>query len=125
MNLSRNFMAIGSLYIILGVAIGMYMGASNDHTLIPLHAHINLLGFVLPMAFGLTYAVFPGAGDNGLARAHFWLHQVGTFVLVVMLALLLTGRIAEQAMFPIAPLAEVLVLLGLVAFATNVFRKVR
>lgn len=125
MNLSRNFIAIGSLYIIVGVAIGIYMGASNNHDLVPLHAHVNLLGFVLPMAFGLTYAVFPAAGDNGLARAHFWLHEVGTLVLLVMLALLLTGRIGEEAMVPTAPIAELLVLLGLVAFAVNVFRGVR
>jgi len=123
MNLSRNFIVIASLYIILGVAIGIYMGASNNHDLAPLHAHINLLGFVLPMVFGLTYAVFPAVGDNGLARAHFWLHEVGTFVLLIMLALLLTGRIGEEAMVPIAPIAELLVLLGLVTFAVNVFRK--
>jgi hypothetical protein len=125
MNISRNFIAIASLYIILGVGIGMYMGGSGDHTLIPVHAHINLLGFVLPMAFGITYHLFPAAGGSTLAKAHFWLHQIGALILLVMLTLFLTGKIAETAMFPIAPLAELAVLLGLVAFAVNVWQHVR
>ena len=59
MNVSRSFILMGALFIILGVGIGMYMGGSVDHTLVPVHAHVNLLGFVLPLAFGLTYKVFP------------------------------------------------------------------
>ena len=125
MNTSRNFMVIASLYIIVGVGIGMYMGGSGDRTLIPVHAHINLLGFVLPMAFGITYHLFPAAGGSSLARAHFWLHQIGALVLLVMLALRLTDKISEAAMFPVAPLAELAVMLGLVAFAVNVYRHVR
>lgn len=125
MNVSRSFILIASLFIILGVGIGMYMGASQDHTLVPVHAHVNLLGFVLPMAFGLTYHLFPAIGQSGLARAHFWLHLAGSLVLLVMLWSLLAGQITEAAMFPIAPLAELLVLLGLIAFAVNVFRGVR
>lgn len=125
MSTSRNFMVIASLYIIIGVGIGMYMGGSNDRTLVPVHAHINLLGFVLPMVFGITYHLFPAAGGSALARAHFWLHQIGALVLLVMLTLLLTGNIAESAMFPVAPIAELAVLLGLFAFAVNVFRHAR
>lgn len=125
MNVSRSFILVASLFIILGVGIGMYMGASQDHTLVPVHAHVNLLGFVLPMAFGLTYHLFPAIGQSSLARAHFWLHLVGSLVLLVMLWSLLAGQITEAAMFPIAPLAELLVMLGLIAFAVNVFRGVR
>lgn len=125
MNLSRGFMGIGSLYIILGVGIGMYMGGSGDHTLVPLHAHINLLGFVLPMIFGVTYHLFPETANSALAKAHFWLHEIGVLVLLVMLWLLLAGKIAETAMFPIAPVAELAILLGLICFALNVWRGVR
>ena len=125
MNVSRYFITTASLFIILGVGIGMYMGASQDHTLVPVHAHVNLLGFVLPMAFGLTYHLFPAIGQSPLARAHFWLHLAGSLVLLVMLWSLLAGQITEAAMFPIAPLAELLVMLGLIAFAVNVFRGVR
>jgi len=122
MQISRNFLVIGSLFLLLGITLGMYMGGSGDHSLMPLHAHINLLGFALMTLFGIVYRVIPAMAESGLAKAHFWLHLVGAVVLLVMLALLLTGRIAESAMAPIAPLAELLVLIGVGTFAVNLWR---
>jgi cbb3-type cytochrome oxidase subunit 1 len=125
MNVSRGFLVTAPFYMIVGVLIGMYMAASNDHDLLPAHAHINLLGFVLMMLFGLAYHQFPAAGATMLARAHFWLHQVGSLVLLVMLFLLFTDRISEAAMVPLAPLAQVAILLGLICFAVNMIRHAR
>jgi len=53
MNIARNFIVIGSIYLIVGITLGMYMGGAGDHTLAPLHAHINLLGFTLMTVFGV------------------------------------------------------------------------
>ena len=125
MNVSRNFMVIGSLYILVGYPIGMYMGGSNDNALLPVHAHINLLGFTLMMIFGLVYRQFPEMAASGLAKVHFWLHQVGTLVLLVMLFLLFTGRISEAAMVPLAPILEVAILVGALCFAWNLYRNAR
>jgi hypothetical protein len=122
MRVSRNFMVVGSVYILVGVLLGMYMGGSGDHTLYPVHAHINLLGFTLMMIFGLVYHQFPAMADSGLARAHFWLHQAGVLLLVIMLFLMFTGRIGEEAMFPLAPIAELAILVGLLCFGLNVYR---
>ncbi|MCX7644055.1 MAG: hypothetical protein N2Z62_02015 [Rhodobacteraceae bacterium] len=125
MDIPRGFMVIGSLYLLLGIGFGIYMGASGDHTLAPLHAHINLLGFVLMTVFGLVYRQYPAMAASGLATAHFWVHQLGALVLMVLLFLLMTGRITEAAMTPAAPVAELLVLLGVVAFAANALRNAR
>lgn len=122
MNISRGFMVIGSLYIIFGILIGMYMGGSQDHSLAPAHAHINLLGFTLMMIFGLIYRAIPAMANSILAKVHFWFHQVGTLVLVTMLVMLFSGRIGEDSMFPVAPIAELLVLVGTISFAINLFR---
>lgn len=124
MSVTRLFMGIGSLYLVLGIMLGIYMGASGDHSLALLHAHINLLGFVLMTVFGVVYHLFPAAGSSTLARAHFWLHLVGSVVLLIMLGLLLSGRITEAAMFPVAPIAELAILLGILAFSVNVWRHV-
>lgn len=122
MNISRGFLVIGSLYIIVGIVIGMYMAASQDHTLAPAHAHINLLGFALMMIFGLAYRVIPTMATPMLAKAHFWMHQIGTLVLTTMLVLLFSGKITEASMAPLAPIAQLLILLGVVSFAINLFR---
>lgn len=121
MQISRNFLVIGSAFLLLGIVLGMYMGGTGDHTLAPLHAHINLLGFALMTLFGIVYRVIPAMAEVSLAKAHFWLHLVGAVVLLVMLALLFTGRITEAAMAPLAPLAELLVLIGVGTFALNLW----
>lgn len=119
MLISRNFLLVGSLFLIIGISIGIYMGASGDRTLAPLHAHINLLGFVLMSVFGLVYKAFPNMAASGLATIHFWLHTVGSIVLLIMLGGLLTGRISEAAMVPVAPIAEVAILVGIICFVLN------
>lgn len=125
MNVARGFLVIGPLYLIAGVVIGMYMGAADDHTLAPAHAHINLLGFTVMMLFGLAYWLIPAAGVSRLARVHFWVHQAGSLVLAVMLVLLFSGKLTEAQMVPLAPIAELAVLVGLLCFAWNMFRYAR
>jgi hypothetical protein len=123
MNISRNFLIIGSLYLTIGVLIGMYMGGSGDHTLAPLHAHINLLGFTLSVWFAISYRVFAEMGANRMAVWHFWLHTVGGVVLLVMLALLMTGNVGEDSSLLVAlPIAELAILLGVISFLVNAWR---
>lgn len=115
-------MLVGIVFLILGIPVGMYMGGSGNMALAPLHAHLNLLGFVLMTVFGLVYRVIPAMGTIGLARAHFWLHMIGSIGVFVMLFLLLTGRITEAGMAPVAPLAELLVFIGILCFAWNLIK---
>ncbi|MEZ5912755.1 MAG: hypothetical protein R3D84_11470 [Paracoccaceae bacterium] len=122
MNVSRSFLLVGVVYLVIGIGFGMHMGASGDHGFMPLHAHINLLGFVLMTLFGILYRIIPAMAAANLARIHFWLHQVGAAILVMMLFLLFSGQVSEAAMFPIAPLAELLVLLATLVFAVNLWR---
>ena len=122
MNISRNFLLIGTLYLLTGVTLGMYMGGSGDHSMAPVHAHINLLGFTLMAVFAFAYKLFPAMGNSKLALVHFWLHQIGVIILIVLLFLLFTGNIAEQSMFPLAPLSEALVWIGVAVFGVNVFQ---
>lgn len=123
MNISRNFMVIGSLYLLVGILLGSYMGGSGDHTLAPVHAHINLLGFTLMTVFGIAYRLIPALASSVLATVHFWLHQIGALVLLVGLFLLMSGTVGEGIGI-IFPVAEVAVLVGALCWAINVFKTV-
>lgn len=125
MALSRNFLIIGALYLVIGILLGSYMGASGDHALAPVHAHINLLGFTLMSVFGLIYRVFPEMAASALARAHFWLHQLGAVVLLVGLFLMMGQIASPDAVGPILPVAELAILLGTLAFLLNLLRAAR
>jgi hypothetical protein len=123
MNISRGFLVIGSLYLLVGIGFGMHMGASGDHSMAPVHAHINLLGFTLMTVFGLAYRLIPALTDGWMGKAHFWLHQIGALALLVGLALLISGRVAEASIGPVLMVSEILVALGALIWAANVWTK--
>ena len=122
MNISRGFLVIGSLYLLVGVLLGSYMGGSGDHSLAPVHAHINLLGFTLMTLFGLAYRVMPGMAGTMLGRAHFWLHQAGALVMLVTLFLMMNGQLPEATAAMVLPVAEVVVFLGMACWSVNLVR---
>lgn len=122
MDVSRGFLIMGSLYLLVGIVFGGYMGASGDHSLFPVHAHINLLGFTLMTVFGLAYRLLPALIEGWMARAHFWLHQIGVFALLVALFLMMSGRVAESSVGPFMPVFEGLILLGAIIWAGNLMR---
>ncbi len=120
MNISRNFLLIGVVWIIAGMILGSWMGATNDHTLMPLHAHMNLLGFVLPAVFALTYRSWPAVGQSRLATLHFWMHTAGAVILMGLLYLLFTGRVTgESPLAILAPVSEALIIVGVALFGWN------
>jgi cbb3-type cytochrome oxidase subunit 1 len=89
MRLSDICLASAVAAAILGMMLGLAMGASEDFTLAPAHAHLNLLGWVTMALMGLYYRGSPATHwpaariQVALALAGFWSMPVG---LAVMLA---------------------------------------
>jgi hypothetical protein len=123
MSISRNFLVMGALYLVVGILFGAYMGGSGDHTLAPVHAHINLLGFTLMTIFGLAYRLMPALAEGLLPKLHFWLHQVGSLGLLLGLFMLMTGKVAEATIGPVFPVLEGAILLGAVLWLVNLIRR--
>ena len=123
MNISRGFIVMGAVYLVVGIIFGSYMGGSGDHSLAPVHAHINLLGFTLMTVFGLGYRMIPGLGDGTLPKVHFWLHQTGAFGLLLGLFLMMSGRVADTTIGPVFPVLEGAILLGAVLWLVGVVRR--
>ena len=113
---------LGTVLLICGVAIGMHMGPSADYTFKPLHVHLNLLGFTLMSVFALVYKVFDAMSANVLARVHFWLHCVGSVVLLAGLFLMLKKAASEAVLGPIFMLSELAILIGLLLFLWNTYK---
>jgi hypothetical protein len=122
MNISRGFIVTGAVYLIVGIGFGSYMGGSGDHSLAPVHAHINLLGFTLMTAFGIGYRLIPGLAEGLLPKLHFWLHQIGALLLLVGLFLMMSGQVAAETIGPVFPLLEGAILVGAVLWLVGVLR---
>ena len=110
------------VYLLVGVGLGIHMGASHDHTLAPVHAHLNLLGWASMAVIGFIHLHFGERLGAGLSKAQFWLHQLGAPVMLVSLALLIKGHTAWE---PAVGLASVVVGVSVLLLAINVFRSLR
>ena len=68
--MSNTFLRLSVLFVVLGVSLGYWMGATHNFIVSPVHAHINLLGWVSMFLYGLFYRVFPEAAQGWLPKAH-------------------------------------------------------
>ena len=84
------------LCVLAGMAWGIHMAMSQDHSQIPTHAHIMVLGWLMSAVFAFFYHLFPVARDSLLARFHFWLTAVSGIALLVSLYFLLAGNAAIE-----------------------------
>ena len=112
------WLKLAVLYLVLGISVGIGMGVSQNFTLRPVHAHINLLGWTTMALAGLIYSVFPQAGASRLARVHFWLLNLALPVMMVALSLLLFGM---TAIAPVLAISEIIGAVAIVVFAVNLF----
>lgn len=118
-NMSNWFLRLAVLYFIAGVSLGIFMAASHDYSMKPVHVHLNLLGWVSLGLFGLFYRNWPAAADSTLAKVHFWLYVPAHFVQMVLLALRFLGNPAVE---PALALASVLVGVAILCFAVVVWQ---
>lgn len=110
---------VAVIYFLVAVGLGVFMGASHDHSLLGVHAHMNLLGWVSMALIGLVYHHFPQAAASRLADVQFWLFNVALPVMMVALGLLLKGNAGIE---PLLGAMSVLVLLTVLLFAVNLLR---
>lgn len=117
---SQRWIFAAIIYFCLAVTLGVFMGASHDHSLMPVHAHINLLGWVSMVLIGVVYHFFPQAGASRAATVQFWLHNVALVAMMTGLAFLLKGN---EQVEPVVAIASVTMLAAVVTFAGNVLWK--
>ena len=117
--LSDRFLQLGVVFALIGMGLGVWMGAAGAEILAPVHAHINLLGWASMMLYGLFYRVIPGASRGVLPVVHFWLALAGLVLMIPTLWLLLLGH---TAVGPLLGVVSILLWIGMAVFAVIVFR---
>jgi cbb3-type cytochrome oxidase subunit 1 len=118
MKLGIRLVKIASLYMLLGLVMGVAMAVSHDFTLSSVHAHITLLGWATMAITGIVYTVLPRCGESRLSAWHFWGHNIGLPVMMISLGLLTYGYTAAEK---VIGLGSILVLLSLVTFTVNLY----
>ena len=110
---------MAALYLVVGVSLGNYMGATRDFGLRSVHAHINLLGWASMLGFGLVVQFHADVLSPRLVKLQFWLHQLALPVMLGSLAALMRGVTAAE---PLIGIGSLVVGVAVLAFAANVWR---
>lgn len=117
------FIKVSVIYFLIGISLGFYMGIAGLFQFTSAHAHINLLGWVSLAITGVIYHVFPLAGENKLAKIHFWLMMIG--VPVLSFSMILFGLGQFQIGGPLSGVGGILIFIGVVLFIINVMKNVK
>lgn len=106
----------------IGVCIGLFMSITHNFTLTGVHVHINLLGWTALTLAGFIYHFFPETADTGLAKAHFWLHNLGLPLMMIGLAFYVNGF---ESFLPLVAVGGTVTTLSILLFGINILSKLK
>jgi hypothetical protein len=110
------------LMVIAGMVWGIVMAISDDHSAMPAHAHLNLLGWVSLFLFGIFYHLHPAIDRSRTALIQVAIWIIGTVILTIGVGLLHTGH---DIGVPIAAAGSFIVLAAMVLFGWLVVQRER
>lgn len=106
--------------LLTGESLGIWMGIAHDFTLSPVHAHLNLLGWVTLAIYGLVHRAYPALGQSRAALAQCVLAIVSSITMPAGIA------IAMLAQNPfVAIIAAFGVFIATLTFMTMFVRRAR
>ena len=77
------FIKSAMVYFVLAIVVGLHMAVSGTaYPYMPIHAHLNLLGWISMMIYGVGYHILPRFSgrplySDRLAEWQFWLANIG------------------------------------------------
>jgi cbb3-type cytochrome oxidase subunit 1 len=124
-NFAKAFIRASLLWFVAGITLGLAMAIHPPWVVYrPAHAHMNLVGFVVMMIFGVGYQILPRffghpIHSRKLAAAHVWLANLGLGGMVA--GFFLAPSVAEKSI-PVTATGGILWALGAYGFVYNMWR---
>ena len=112
--MDKKFVMTALGYAIVGLALGIFMAASKNKGQLVTHAHIMLIGFVVSFIYALCHKLWLHNVSSKLAAVQYYVHQVGTFFVVVGLFLYYGHFVSLETIDPVLALASITVFVGMV-----------
>jgi len=115
--ISRAFFTLAVLCGLTGMLLGMHMGATQDFTMHPVHAHINLVGWASLALMGGYYAL-DRAAVGRIAWINFVFSGLGAIILPAGIFLVASGHGGQGE--TAAMVGGMLALIGMASFLVSV-----
>jgi len=122
MNLDKRYLIWALSYAAVGLSLGIYMAATQNHGELVTHAHILLIGFVLSFVYGIIHKLWLEKPNRTVANIQFVVHQAAAVTVSVGLFLLYGNVVPEPTLGPILGIASASVLLGMLLMLYMVMR---
>ena len=122
---AKAFIRASLIWFVLGITLGLAMAIHPAWVIYrPAHTHMNLVGFVVMMIFGVGYQMLPRFFGHPIHRrawavAHIWLANLGLAALVA--GFFLAPHIGS-ASIPVTASGGALWAIGAYGFAYNMWR---
>ena len=108
------------LMVVAGMIWGIIMAVSREHSAMPAHAHLNLLGWVSLFLFGVFYHLHPAIDRSRTALIQVSVWIIGTVVLTIGVGLIHTGHDIGE---PFAIIGSLTVFAAMLLFGWLVVRR--
>jgi len=115
------FFTAAAIYLVVGMAWGIQMAATNNHIMSPAHAHLNLIGFVVQSIMGAFYGLAGPRPSHRMAWTSFALINIGVILLIPALALMLDGS-TDPVVVTLLKFSPMMILVATLMFLANVVR---
>jgi len=124
------YLRMSVIYFIAGTVIGfsMLLWPAESGYYIPIHVHLNLLGFMSMMIYGVGYHILPKFSGQliyspAIMRAQFWISNAGLIGMALSWPLFLRD---ESSLFNFILIASAfLSLVGVILFTINILKTVK
>jgi len=124
-NISRLWVLTGLVFLLIGMGLGLKMAMAQDYGMHGLHAHLNLLGFVIMTLFGLCYHNWPKMQEGMLATVHYVLHTVTVAVSLTLFYFILSNMDLAPKIGPVMDIVLMGTYAGVLLFAYLFYTRTR
>lgn len=122
MSYDRKYLLWALGYAAVGMALGIFMAASNSHAQSDTHAHLLLVGFVVSLAYAVIHKLWLGGTAPRLAGMQFLAQQAGAVIMVLGLFLLHGNHLPAAALGAALGIASIAVFAAAVLMIFMVLR---
>jgi hypothetical protein len=120
--MSVRLIKLAVIYLMVGMTLGVFMGATHNFQFRSVHAHINLLGWASLALAALVFHIFPDLARTRLSAVWFWVYNISLPITLGALAFFLAGQQWAQ---PVLAASELFLWASGILFAINVLWNLR
>lgn len=115
------FIRSAMIYLLIAVSFGLWMAISPKGYYMPVHVHLNLLGWVSMFIYGVAYHILPRFSgrqlfSDKLSEVHFWVAHIG------LIGMVISWLLFNRRFLVVFSLIEVF---SIILFVINMFKTIR